>query len=278
MQFTACAHRCYSPRLARLPSLRAMFGFDSPLPLVTICFAALLHGISGLGFPLLVTAILATFMPMKLAVAISLWPTLLLNLLSITSVGWRHTAAILRRYARLAASSVLGSFVGMTLLVHLPQAWFQVLLAAMMLILVAQQAQRGQSAPALITASARAEIGFGLLAGLIGGATNAMSPVILLYLLARKTPVEDIVPAANLCYATGKLCQLITLYAVAPELLPAAMLPDIALATALAAAFLLIGLRIRRFLPARRFRVLLLGLVFALALFTGISGLRALLA
>ena len=77
---------------------------------------------------------------------------------------------------------------------------------------------------------------------------------------------------------TGKLCQLITLYAVAPELLPAAMLPDIALATALAAAFLLIGLRIRRFLPARRFRVLLLGLVFALALFTGISGLRALLA
>ena len=88
----------------------------------------------------------------------------------------------------------------------------------------------------------------------------------------------DIVPAANLCYATGKLCQLITLYAVAPELLPAAMLPDIALATALAAAFLLFGLRIRRFLPARRFRVLLLWLVFALALFTGISGLRALLA
>ena len=108
-----------------------MFGFDSPLPLLTVCFAALLHGISGLGFPLLLTAILATFMPMKVAVAISLWPTLLLNVLSIASAGWRQTANILRRYARLAASSVLGSFVGMALLVHLPQAWFQVLLAAM---------------------------------------------------------------------------------------------------------------------------------------------------
>ena len=254
-----------------------MFGFDSPLPLLTVCFAALLHGISGLGFPLLLTAILATFMPMKVAVAISLWPTLLLNVLSIASAGWRQTANILRRYARLAASSVLGSFVGMALLVHLPQAWFQVLLAAMMLLLVAQQARHGHTAPALAATSARAEIGFGLLAGLVGGATNAMSPVILLYLLARKTPVEDIAPAANLCYATGKLCQLITLYTVAPELLPAAMLPDIALAAALAVVFLLIGLRIRRFIPARRFRVLLLWLVFALALFTGISGLRALL-
>lgn len=251
---------------------------DIAAMIIVGCVAALVHGISGLGFPLLLTAVVTLFMPMKLAVALSLWPTLVLNSLSIFSAGRGRWWGVVRRYAVLAGSSVMGSFAGMAMLIHLPQAWFQVLLAVMMLVLVGQQMRSGQADKALIPDSPLAAAGFGALAGFVGGATNAMSPVVLLYLLARKTPVEDIAPAANLCYATGKLCQLVTVYAVAPELLPLSSLPVVALTTALAVACLFLGLRVRRRIPAQRFRMLLLWIIAVLALFMGWRGVQGVLA
>lgn len=237
-----------------------------------VCIAALVHGISGSGFPMLLTAILSTMMPMKSAVAFSLWPTLILNVISIASVR-RQTVVVVRRYVLLAVSSVLGSFVGMGLLIYLPQTIFQLLLSAMMMFFVLQQFRQRQPVSVTVPTSPQVMIGFGVLAGLVGGATNAMAPVILLYLLARQTPVAEIVPAANLCYAVGKLCQLVTMYTVAPELLPAAMLPELLSATVLAVVFLWIGIRIRRRLPVHQFRLVLLGVIFLLGLFIGYRGL-----
>ena len=78
--------------------------------------AALLHGMVGIGFTLIPTAILALNMGMQEAVVLTVLPMLLINSISVLTGGavW----PILRRYTLLALSSVAGSFIGVKLLLH----------------------------------------------------------------------------------------------------------------------------------------------------------------
>lgn len=52
---------------------------------------------------------------------------------------------------------------------------------------------------------------FGSLAGIIGGATNAMSPILMMYLFSETDTKHKIVKVSNICYFLGKIVQIFLL-------------------------------------------------------------------
>ena len=232
--------------------------------------AALLHGMVGIGVTLIPTAILAMSMDMQAAVVLTLIPMLLINLLSLVSGGsiW----PVLRRYSVLAVCSVIGSFIGVKLLLWLPQAWLQLGLAAVMTLYVMTAWRQVR-----LTLPKHLAVGalFGLAGGIIGGATNAMSSILMMYLLAQSQDKDEIAQAGNLCFALGKLAQLWMLWPllVAMEI----PVPLLVWPSAAAVAALLAGVWLRRRIPFYRFRQLSLLILSLLALMMVYKSLTSLL-
>ena len=79
--------------------------------------AGLVHGILGLGFPMLATPLLAILVDMRSAVLITLLPTITVNLISILRGGrWSDSIG---RYWPLALMIPIGTVAGTWLLVNL---------------------------------------------------------------------------------------------------------------------------------------------------------------
>lgn len=86
--------------------------------------AAILHGITGMGFPMLGTTALAFIMPLSKVVALVALPSLLMSLLVLCSNNkkgfWQEIVYYLKTYKLLAIGSVVGSILGVKLLLILP--------------------------------------------------------------------------------------------------------------------------------------------------------------
>ncbi|PHM70150.1 sulfite exporter TauE/SafE family protein [Xenorhabdus sp. KJ12.1] len=233
--------------------------------------AALLHGISGIGFPIASTTALSLFMPLKEAVVLALWPTLLINVLSVISGG--KIGPILHKYSLLALFSLVGSFIGAKLLFLVNPAYLQLLLSGIIAFYIINSIRstnlRLSTNPVILSL-------FGLVAGIIGGATNAMSPILIMCLLAMSSDRHEIARAANLCFLLGKISQLVVLRNEAFELFSSDYLWPVLLLTVLSVLFLFIGTRLRTRISAQHFRGLMLILLGVLAVMSAIQAIRVL--
>ncbi|OTA21898.1 hypothetical protein Xbed_00147 [Xenorhabdus beddingii] len=233
--------------------------------------AALLHGISGIGFPIASTASLSLFMPLKEAVILALWPTLLINVWSVASGG--KIGFLLRKYSLLALFSLLGSFIGAKLLFLVNPAYLQLLMSGVIAFYIISSLRRShQRLPenAIVLAS------LGLVAGIIGGATNAMSPILIMCLLAMSQNHHEIARAANLCFLLGKISQLAVLHQEAFQLFSSEYLWIILVLTALSLLSLIIGTRLRTRISPLHFRRLVLVILGVLAVMSATQAIRAL--
>jgi len=243
---------------------------SASLLLGIFALAAVLHGMVGIGFPLITTAALALVMPLPQAVALTLLPTLLLNMGSLLPP--HSLPAVIRRYAPLALASVAGSLLGVYLLLILPAAWLQLALALATGFYVLSSLRR--DLPAL-PQGLPATLLLGLLAGVVGGATNAMSSILMMVLLAQSRDRHEIAQAANLCFALSKLVQLLVLWPVLQQLpLGWDMIGLLCLAAVIG---LLAGLALRQRMAFGHFRLLCLLVLSVLALLMGWRGLQGLL-
>ena len=90
-------------------------------------FAGFVHGSIGLGFPLLSTAMLSTFIDLRIAILITLIPTVAVNLFSIAKGGnWRES---LGQFWPLAAWCLVGSVIGAWVIVYTDPTPYKLLLA-----------------------------------------------------------------------------------------------------------------------------------------------------
>ncbi len=188
---------------------------------IFLTLAAVLHGLTGMGFPLISTPALASAMPLPIAIAMLALPTLLINALVLFGKNTPDTNFIkdtqntLKRYWLLALSSVIGSIIGVKLLFLLPVS----LISLVMAVVIFYYATQGILASMVLVSPLRVPTGtlsmasFGLASGLIGGATNAMSPILLMYLFSKTHDKNDIAKASNLCYLLAKLVQIYMLHA-----------------------------------------------------------------
>ncbi|WP_367111959.1 sulfite exporter TauE/SafE family protein [uncultured Psychrobacter sp.] len=245
--------------------------------LAVFVVASLLHGISGLGITLVTTTALASIYPLPYAIVLVIFPSLLLNLMTWLSGGgrtlWQNFTYYGKRYWLLALTSLLGSIVGAQLLLWVDSAYILLVLAAVIAYfvissLLGKQIRLPDTKPVLIM--------IGLSAGIIGGATNAMSTILMMYLLSASDDKNTIAKVGNMCYFLGKIAQIIVLREPIMTLSTSEW-QLIALLSILSVVVLLVGIRLRRYLSQHRFRQLVLGILAVLGLRVGWQGIMAFL-
>lgn len=240
--------------------------------------AAILHGITGMGFPMLGTTALAFIMPLSKVVALVALPSLLMSLLVLCSNNkkgfWQEIVYYLKTYKLLAIGSVVGSILGVKLLLILPVSWLLLLMAIITLyysvngiLNVCAKAKNIQ-----VVANNKNMVLFGFLAGIIGGSTNAMSPILLIFLLSETENKNRIVKSSNLCYLLEKIVQI---YMLRDQywLLNKSEYGLIFLLSVLSVIGLYVGIRLRTKISPNFFKMLIFIVLLVLALKIGHSGL-----
>jgi len=256
-----------------------MAGNDSTQMLILIvifAMASLLHGISGLGVTLVTTTALASMYPLPHAIVLVIFPSLLLNAMTWLSGGgrtvWQNFTYYGRRYWLLALTSLLGSILGAKLLLWVDSAYILLTLAAVIGFyvissLLGKQVRLPDTKPVLIM------VGFS--AGIVGGATNAMSTILMMYLLSASDDKNTIAKVGNMCYFLGKIAQIIVLREPIMALTSGEW-QLITVLSVISVVTLLVGIRLRRYLPQARFRQLILVIVTVLGIRVGWQGITAL--
>lgn len=252
---------------------------DTQMLILTLVFAiaSLLHGISGLGVTLVTTTALASMYPLPHAIVLVIFPSLLLNAMTWLAGGersvWQNFIYYGRRYWLLALTSLLGSILGAQLLLWINSAYILLILAAVIGFYVTssvlgKQIRLPDTKPVLIV------VGFS--AGVIGGSTNAMSTILMMYLLSASDDKNTIAKVGNMCYFLGKVAQIIVLREPIMALTGTEW-QLIAILSVVSVAALLVGIRLRRYLPQARFRQLILLILSVLGLRVGWQGVMAFL-
>lgn len=169
-------------------------------------FAGFVHGSIGLGFPLLSTAMLSTFIDLRIAILITLVPTVTVNIFSILRGGnWR---ASIGRFWPLAVWCLIGSVAGAWVIVYTDPTPYKLLLALLIfLYLVADRSSR-QLLGKIMKFPRTSQMGFGLAAGFSAGSTNTMVPILVIFSLEAGWAKIVMVQVFNLCFISGKAAQL----------------------------------------------------------------------
>lgn len=189
-----------------------LFSFDIILISIAIFFlAALVHGSIGFGFPMIATPLLALVMDIQSAIIITLIPTLLMNIVSVASeanFNFKAFSAAFKRHFLLATYAMIGTVCGTLILINNTSEYFKVLLAfAILIYLLSDQIKI--KLPLLANHPRSTKLVFGLSAGLLGGLTNVMAPILIIYSLALNKSKQEIIQASNICFLFGKITQII---------------------------------------------------------------------
>jgi len=169
-------------------------------------FAASVHGCIGFGFPMISTPLLALFTDVQTAILLTIIPNFLVNIVSIAGEG--DFIGALKRYWLFALLVMLANGLGAVLLVIFNAEVFKLLLALAIFAYLLGDSIRLDLA--WVRKFPRASmVGFSTAAGLLGGLTNVMAPVLIIYFLELKRPKSDFIQASNLCFFLGKFSQLV---------------------------------------------------------------------
>ena len=227
---------------------------------IILFFSSLVHGSIGFGFPMIATPLLAMVTDIKTAIVYIAIPTLLINLISIYSEG--NFLQAVKRFYPLAITAMVGSGIGTLILIFTNTDFFKLLLALSIFLYLFIQKFKIQMH--WIEKKKRLSIVvFGFLAGLIGGLTNAMSSILIIYSIESKHTRKEIIQSTNLCFLFGKIIQIV-LFAIHgsfnQELL---MVSSSSLLVVALAMF--VGLKIKNKIPQEMYKKVIQIVLFIIA-------------
>jgi uncharacterized membrane protein YfcA len=211
------------------------------LTLAALALAGLVHGVLGMGFPMVATPLLALQGDLRQAVIATLLPTIAVNVVNVARGGrWTHSIGT---HWPLILLVPVGTIAGTLLLLSVDPVPLQLVLAAV-IVLYLVQARLPPGLFGWIQARPRlAYAVFGLGAGLLAGTVNVMVPLLVIFCLELGMGKLVMIQVLNLCFLTGKLVQMATFGAVGT--LGAADLVTYLPHTAVALAALALGIRVR---------------------------------
>jgi len=228
--------------------------------------AALVHGSIGFGFPMIATPLLALFMDIQSAIILTLIPTLLMNIVSIASESQFKLSSFidaLKRHFKLASYALAGTILGTLIILQSNSEFFKVILAlAILLYLFTDQIKL--NLPFLLTHPKASKGIFGFSAGILGGLTNVMAPILIIYSIESKKSKQDIIQASNLCFLFGKITQIVMFSFSAQFTLNEFKLSSVMLL--ISAIAIAIGLQIKKKIKADDYIKLLKVLLFIVSL------------
>lgn len=171
----------------------------------TLMLAAFVHGLLGFGFPLIATPLLVLMMDMRAAIALTLVPTVMINIASIMGESqWRDA---LKKYGLIPLFTVVGSFLGTQLLFLVNPEPFRLVLAVMLLAYLLTDYLPKAAEPRFVPKPFFMAV-FGFLLGFLAGITNVFSPVLVVFVLYFKVAAGLIVAVFNFSFVTSKLGQI----------------------------------------------------------------------
>ncbi|ADU67113.1 sulfite exporter TauE/SafE family protein [Desulfurispirillum indicum] len=219
--------------------------------LSAVALAAFIHGALGIGFPMVVTPLIALVTDVQTAIIVTLVPNIVVNVMSIYRGG--QWAQSIGRYWPLALFMLTGSVLGTIILVNSDPNPFRLILAfALFFYLYTTLRSTRISFQFLHRHPRSSTVGTGFVAGLLGGTVNVSGPILLIYLLELSLPPLAMVQILNLCFLVGKISQTIT-FASLGQISIELMLFSLPL-LALSVACLLFGMRLRDRLPVATYK------------------------
>ncbi|MDD3008278.1 MAG: sulfite exporter TauE/SafE family protein [Arcobacter sp.] len=168
--------------------------------------SSLVHGTVGFGFPMIATTLLAMVTDIKTAILYIAIPTLLINLISIYSE--RNFIQAVKRFYPIAILAMIGSAIGTQILIYSSSDFFKLLLALSIFLYLFIQKFRIEM-KWIREKKTLSMIVFGLVAGIIGGLTNVMASILIIYSLESKHTKKEIIQSTNLCFLFGKIIQIV---------------------------------------------------------------------
>lgn len=182
--------------------------YDQTTVLVTLSLllAAVVKGTTGLGFPLIATPMVALLLDIRTAITILLIPNVLMDITQVFRRGF--PATVVRRFVWLISLTVVGVFLGTTVLVMLPTWILNLTLGVMVLVFVTFSLLQFD-----FTISPSMERVFspvaGLLSGFLNGMTNAASPVLAVYLYSLRLSKSEFITTIATIFIVTKISQII---------------------------------------------------------------------
>ena len=173
---------------------------------LSLLVAAFVKGAIAFGFPTIATPLFALVVDVKTAVAILILPNLAMDV--VQSARRPGLLAALRRHAVLYATGIAGTFVGTYWLERSSDRHAMLVLGAFVLTFVAINASRF-SLRVPPSWERRLAAPMGLLAGVMGGITNAHGTPLVLYFYALGLDKGEFVRAISLAFIIYKAAQLV---------------------------------------------------------------------
>jgi len=175
---------------------------------VVILVAGFTHGVIGFGFPVVATPLLTLAVDLKVAIVVSLVPTLVLTTLNAFHGGRLRES--IGRFWFLPLCLALGAYLGTRLLIVSPSEPFLLLLALLVLGFLNLDRLGRAEAPAVRRHPVPFAIGFGLAAGVFEATANVAGPPLLVFFLLAGMSPRPLVQLLNFSFIAGKGVQLAT--------------------------------------------------------------------
>ncbi len=184
--------------------------FDSTIIIVAVSLlvAAYVKGLTGMGFPLIATPMIALLLDIRTAVIILVIPNILMDL----TLAVRSTSStnFFRRYSWLLLMTAVGVFLGTKTLVMLPLWVLNLSLAVMILVFVGSNLfhlnyQVSPRLEGILSPIA------GFVGGFLNGMTNVGAPATAVYLYSLRLSKSEFIKSIATIFIVNKIVQLIAI-------------------------------------------------------------------
>ena len=169
---------------------------------VAFVFAGAIKGAAGMGLPTAAIAGMTLVLDPRVAIAIILFPMMVLNVWQ-----WLSSRDLLRSAKQYAPFSVILFFSVALVSFFMKDVGDQYLMLVLgcVIILFVVVSWSGKLPSLPVKYDLKAQVCFGLLAGVIGGMTSAWAAPMGIYLSMRKTPKDEFVRASGFMITAGSL-------------------------------------------------------------------------
>ena len=171
-------------------------------------FAGFVKGAIGFALPLIMIAVLPSFMPAQTALAALILPVLVTNLHQSLRNGLRDAMVSARKFWRIIFATIAGIVISAPFVVIIPQQVMFLLLGAAVLVFSLMQIS-GWAPEIRPIWRNPIEFATGVLAGLYGGISGVWGPPTIAYLLAVKVEKREMVRVLNVIFTMGAVVLIV---------------------------------------------------------------------
>jgi uncharacterized membrane protein YfcA len=192
-------------RMAGLDGFISAYGWPA---LIGAAFAlasgGFTKGVVGFALPLVSLSIMGSFLPLEVAVALLIMPTLVSNAFQSMRNGFVAAWGSMLKYWRMNLVLVVTIALSAQLVVWMPAALlFAILGVSITLFGISQLV--GWRMPYAAGWKNSVEVGVALIGGFFGGISGIWGPPLIMYLIAAETPKVEMVRVQSLCFLFGAI-------------------------------------------------------------------------